>query len=180
MDKIIKQIHEYVEKEMIKLRCNCCKELEASGWRVVESDPLKITIEIPNGISNLELTQSLREQGIECEYADQNYIVFMITPENTEQDLERLVSGLGKNQHTYKKKDYLTVNPTKQMMSIRDAMFSIPETITLAEAENRICRVPTISCPPAIPIAVPGEVITKELISIFQYYGITKLDVVKE
>ena len=65
-------------------------------------------------------------------------------------------------------------------MSIREAMLSIPEMIPLAEAENRICRVPTVSCPPAIPIAVPGEVITRELISVFQYYGITQLDVVKE
>ncbi len=167
-------------KEMIELRYSCCKELEILGWKVMESDPLKITMEIPNGISSFELTQVLRHKGIECEYADQNYIVFMLTPENTKLDLERLVSSLGKNQHAYKKKEYLLMNPTKQMMSIREAMFSIPETITLAEAENRICRVPTVSCPPAIPIAVPGEVITKELISTFQYYGITQLDVVKE
>ena len=104
----------------------------------------------------------------------------MLTPENTEQDLERLVLGLGKNQYAYKEKEYLSVKPTRQKMSIREAMFSIPETVALAEAENRICRVPTVSCPPAIPIAVPGEVITKELILIFQYYGITALDVVKE
>ena len=167
-------------KAMIELRCNCCEELETLGWRVVESDPLKITIEIPSGISNSELTQSLQHKGVECEYADQNYIVFMLTPENTKVDLERLVSALGKNQHFYKEKQYLTVSPTTQKMSIREAMFSIPEKISLAEAENRICRVPTVSCPPAIPIAVPGEIITKELILIFQYYGITQLDVVKE
>ena len=59
-------------------------------------------------------------------------------------------------------------------------MFSVSEKISLAEAENRICRVPTVSCPPAIPIAVPGEIITKELILVFQHYGILQLDVVKE
>lgn len=167
-------------KEMIELRSCCCDELERFDWKVLKSDPLKITIEIPSGISNLELTQRLRNKKIECEYADQNYIVFMLTPENTKQDLERLVAGLGKNQYVYKEKECLAVNPTKQKMSVREAMFSIPETVTLAEAENRICRVPTISCPPAIPIAVPGELITKELISVFQYYGIVELDVVKE
>ena len=165
--------------EIIELRCSCCKELELSGWKVRKSDPLKITLEIPYGISHVELTKYLHHKGIECEYADQNYIVFMLTPENTKKDLERLISGLGKNQYAYEEKEYLSVNPTKQIMSIREALFSVSETIKLAEAENRICRVPTISCPPAIPIAVPGEVITKELISVFQYYGITKLDVVK-
>lgn len=167
-------------KAMIELRCNCCEELETLGWRVVESDPLKITIEIPSDISNSELTQRLQHKGVECEYADQNYIVFMLTPENTKVDLERLVSALGKNQYFYKEKQYLTVSPTTQKISIREAMFSVSEKISLAEAENRICRVPTVSCPPAIPIAVPGEIITKELISVFQHYGILQLDVVKE
>lgn len=165
---------------MMELRCSSCKELEASGWRVVESDPLKITIEVPYEISGFELAQKLRHESVECEYADVNYIVFMITPENTKRDLECLVKVLGKNSHIYGEKECLTVNPTRQKMSVRDAMLSVSETITLAEAENRICRVPTVSCPPAIPIAVPGEVITKDLISIFQYYGITKVDVVKE
>lgn len=167
-------------KEMIELRCNCCKELEILGWRVVESDPLKITIEIPNGISSLELTEILRHKGIECEYADQNYIVFMLTPENAELDLERLVSSFWKNHHVYKEKELFLPNRTKQMMSIREAMFSNSEKIMLVDAENRICRVPTVSCPPAIPIVVPGEVITKDLISTFKYYGIKHLDVVKE
>lgn len=167
-------------KAMIELRCNYCSELNLLGWRVLDSDPLKITIEIPWGISSLELTKCLRHHGVECEYADQHYLVFMITPENTRTDLERLISALGKNQYIYEEKEYLSVNPTKQKMSIRGAMLSVSEKIALAEAENRICRVPTVSCPPAIPIAVPGEVITRELISLFQYYGITQLDVVKE
>ena len=172
---------QYPEKlrAIMELRYSCCRELEMLGWRVVKSDPLKITIEIPNGISGLEIAQKLRCKGIEGEYADHNYIVFMLTPENSKQDLERLVSGFGKNLRVYEKKEYLPVNPTKQMMSIREAMFSVPETVMLAEAENRICRVPTVSCPPAIPITVPGEVITKELITVFQYYGITQLDVVR-
>lgn len=167
-------------KEVIKLRNICCKELELQGWNVMKTDSLKITIEIPKGISSLDLIEKLRCKGIECEYADQNYIVFMLTPENTKSDLERLVSAFGKNQHAYAEREYLSMKPTKQVITIRNAMFSIPETIALAEAENRICRVPTISCPPAIPIAVPGELITKEMISVFEYYGITQVDVVKE
>lgn len=167
-------------KDIIELRNRCCRELEARGWRVMESDPLKITVEIPKGILSQELTQVLREQGIECEYADQNYMVFMLTPENTAQDLERLILAFGRNPHSYAEREYLTIAVAQQVMSVREAMFSVPETVTLDEAENRICRVPTVSCPPAIPIAVPGELITKEMIAIFRYYGIMQLDVVKE
>ena len=57
-------------KEIIELRHTCCKEVETYGWSVVKSDPLKITIEIPNGISNEELTRNLRDHGIECESSD--------------------------------------------------------------------------------------------------------------
>ena len=167
-------------QEILKVRQNCCQALEAAGWKVAQSDPLKITLEIPKGISGMEVSEYLRLKDIECEYADQNYIVFMITPENTRQDLERLVLGLGENKYDYMEKEYLQVKPAKQMMSIREAMFSIPETISLGQAENRICRVPTVSCPPAIPIAVPGEMITKEMIATFQFYGIMELDVIKE
>lgn len=173
---------EYPEKlkKMIELRFEYCRSLKELGWKISESDPLKITVEIPKGISSIELIHHLRKKSVECEYVDQNYIVFMLTPENTKKDLERLVSGFGRNQHIYEERDYLTINPTKQLMSIREAMFSVSETVVLEKAENRICRVPTVSCPPAIPIAVPGELITKELLATFRYYGITQLDVVKE
>ncbi len=167
-------------REMIKIRNHACKELKESGWRVLESDPLKITIEIPKEISSQKLLMDLREKNIEHEYADQNFVVFMLTPENKKSDLECLVDALGKNPYTYQTKEFLQIKPTKQKMTIRQAMLSLPETVPLSEAENRICRVPAISCPPAIPIAVPGELITKELLSIFAYYGISKLDVVKE
>ena len=94
--------------------------------------------------------------------------------------MKDLVEELGENTDSYEGKDYLPFDFTKQMMSIREAMFSIPETIALSDAENRICRVPTVSCPPAIPIAVPGELITKNMIEIFEFYGIAYLDVVKK
>ena len=127
----------------------------------------------------MEITSELRKNGIEYEYADKNYIVFMLTPENTENDLERLVSAFGKNNYAYIEKEPLKLNVSKQIMSIREAMFSVSETIDVDDAENRICTVPTVSCPPAIPVAVPGEAITKDMISVFKYYGITKVDVVK-
>lgn len=167
-------------KNMVRLRDFCCEKLQSAGWKVMKSDPLKITLEIPGGSSGFEVANMLREGQIECEYADQNYIVFMLTPQNTEQDLECLVSMLGENMQPYQEREKLPVCVAKQMMSIREAMFSIPETINVSDAEGRISRVPTVSCPPAIPIAVPGELITEELISIFQYYEIQQLDVVKE
>ena len=65
-------------------------------------------------------------------------------------------------------------------MSIREAVFAPCESVNAQEAEGRICALPTVSCPPAVPVAVSGEIIDKTCISAFSYYGLTKIDVVKE
>ena len=165
-------------KEIIDLKEKYTKKLEFHGWKVRKSDPLKLTVEIPNSVSNQELTGTLRSCHVECEYADPDYLVFMLTPENTEDDLKKLMVALGDDYVEYEKKEQIPVVRTKQMMSIREAMFAIPETVHVQEALGRICRVPTVSCPPAIPIAVPGELIDDDTLRLFEYYGIEKVDVV--
>ena len=165
-------------KEIIDLKEKYTKQLEFHGWKVRKSDPLKLTVEIPNSVSNQELTGTLRSCHVECEYADPDYLVFMLTPENTEDDLKKLIVALGDNYVEYEKKEQIPVVRTKQMMSIREAMFAIPETVLVKDALGRICRVPTVSCPPAIPIAVPGELIDADVIKLFEYYEIKEVDVV--
>lgn len=165
-------------QKVIKQKDVCAKRLETAGWRIRKSDPLKLTIEIPKGVSTSELTQRLCKNHVECEYADPNFLVFMITPENTEHDLNQIFFALGENYAPYAKKERFPVVHAKQVMSIREAMFAKPEAILTKEACGRICRVPTVSCPPAIPIAVPGELIDQEILKLFEYYGIEKIDVV--
>ena len=50
----------------------------------------------------------------------------------------------------------------------------------VSEAEGRVCAAPSVSCPPAIPIAVSGEIITAGHIRLFEYYGIEKIAVMKD
>jgi len=165
-------------KQIIDLKDCYVRQLEIHGWRVRMSDPLKLTIEIPYGVSSYELTEKLRQHYMECEYADSDFLVFMLTPENIEDDLKRLVLALGDNRVEYEEKEQIPIIRTKQMISIREAMFAIPDTVHVQEALGRICRVPTVSCPPAIPIAVPGELIDESILKLFEYYGIEKVDVV--
>ena len=63
-------------------------------------------------------------------------------------------------------------------MSVRKAMFEKSEKIPVSEAKGRICASPMVSCPPAIPIVVSGEMITEAAVKIFQYYGIKDISVV--
>lgn len=154
-------------------------QLQLNGWETEETDPLKITIRVPDALTGYDLSMRLREQGIECEYADQNYIVFMITPENNKDDLDRLVKMLGRN--TYGESKAIILEPVKstQKMSIRCAVFSEHETLPVEDSVGRICGTPVVGCPPAIPIAVSGEIVNEKAVQLFQYYGITEVDVVK-
>ena len=152
--------------------------MEENGWRIKESEPLKITIEIPKGASVHGLTKKLRENFVECEYADSDFLVFMLSPENTEDDFKKLINALGENKIPYTEKEVLPMARTKQVMTIRNAMLSIPKKVCIKNALGKISRVPTVSCPPAIPIAVPGELIDEDILELFQYYGIKEIDVV--
>lgn len=153
-------------------------QLEEMGWEVLKTEPLKIVLKIPT-TKEEEIANRLQTEHVVWEYLDSDYVVFMLTPENTEADLERIKVALGINKTLYSVSTQPVLCRTKQVASVREALLSLGEEVTLENAIHRICRVPTVSCPPAIPIAVPGERITEEMINVFRHYGVTKIDVVK-
>ena len=67
-----------------------------------------------------------------------------------------------------------------QVMNMHEALLSEHETIKVDSSVGRILAMANVGCPPAVPIVMCGEMITKEAIEIFHYYGIEEVDVVKE
>ena len=129
-----------------------------------------------------DLSDYFRNNGIEFEYSDGKRIVFMITPQNIQEDFYRL-------KHAFKNlplrqteaKCELTVPPvSKRAMTVREAVFAPCKEIETDEALGKICASPCISCPPAVPIAISGEIITEEHIALFKHFGIKKVQVVIE
>ena len=164
----------------------CCEKLSKAreilrerGWRVDETDPLRLTIQTPDGLSGGELAEQLRRYNIECEYADPEFLVLMATPENSEEDLALLLSALGENQRIYKEKAALPLARSNSALSIREALFCAHETIPTEAALGRICAAPAVSCPPAISIAVPGEVIGEAALTLCRHYGFETMEVVE-
>ena len=153
------------------------RKLTQHGWQVEDTDPLRVTVNAPGGVTGLALADRLRGHGVECEYADPEFLVFMATPSNTQEDFDRVVNALGINTAPAAVRAPLPVAIGKQAVSIRQALFSPHETIPVSEGLGRICASPTVSCPPAIPIAVSGEVIGKEAMALFHHYGVETLDV---
>lgn len=167
-----------LKETTVRLR-NLRNQLAESGWQVEESDPLRLTLCAPQGMTGVELAERLRARGMECEYADDAFLVLMITPENAADDLERLLPALGKNHAPQAKHSVLALAHGEQVTSVRQALFAPHETVPAEQALGCICAAPTVSCPPAIPIAVSGERIGPEAMELFQYYGVRTVDVLK-
>jgi len=155
-------------------------ELQKNGWQIVETEPLKLTIRMPKRVSGVQMAEKLRKAYVECEYADSEYVVCMFTPENLERDYARVLHAFGENREPYEEREQLQTKNCIRALSIRDAMFAKQETVLAKDALGRICGAPTVSCPPAIPIVVSGEVIGEEALQLFDYYGIETVDVLKE
>ena len=152
------------------------ERLTAAGWRVEPSDPLRVTVAAPRGVTGQELAGQLRRQGAECEYADRDFLVLMATPENTPEELAQAAAALGQCPGEANPPQ-LPLARGERACSIRQAAFAPRETVDAAHSLGRVCGLPTVGCPPAIPIAVSGECITPEALALFAYYGIEQVEV---
>ena len=154
--------------------------LRQNGWQVGESDPLRLTLRAPAGQTGTGLARLLRADGMECEYADGEHLVLMLTPQNRPEELGRLVEALGRNERPPKSPENLPLPKARQEMSIREAMLRPQERVPAEKALGRICGSPTVACPPAIPIAVSGERIGPEAVTLLRRYGVESVEVVRE
>lgn len=155
------------------------RKLEENGWRLEKSDPLRLTLLAPAGETGQRLADRLRSSGMECEYADRDHLVLMLTPENTPEELDRMVQVLGRNDRPYEERGALPLAWGERVCSIREALLAPHETVPAEQALGRVCGAPTVACPPAIPIAVSGERIGPEAVTLFRYYGVAAVEVLK-
>lgn len=150
-------------------------EIADAGLPVCSSEPLKITVAV-----GADLADHLREGGIEVEFSDNDYTVLMLTPQNEEWEYRRLLSVISSYKSAGARGDKVfSVKPHKTNMTIREASFADCEDVPVENAVGRICASPTVSCPPAVPIVISGEVIENDDIAVFRHYGIEKISVVK-
>ena len=153
------------------------KQIEEAGGKVEPSDPLRLTLAAPGGETGQTLADRLRRAGVECEYADRDFLVGMVTPENLPEDFDRFRAALGGPLAPPAAPSPLPLARGERVCSIRQACFAPRETIPAAEALGRVCGLPTVGCPPAIPIVVAGERITAQAMELFARYGVENVEV---
>lgn len=154
-------------------------ELISCGWQIEASDPLRLTLRAPEGMSGKLLCTQLRGKGIEAEYADGEHVVFMLTEQNNEAEIDRLCTALGVCEAVAASVQ-LEMPKTEALISVREAVMAPSETVKSDNAVGRICASPTVSCPPAIPVVVSGERITAQALELLRHYQIEEIEVVKE
>ena len=155
------------------------KFLRGNGYTLYEDEPLKITIcTKAYGYTGFDFAEELRKCSIECEFADPDFVVLML---GIDFDLEYLKEAL----LTIPPLSPITVFPPvfskpERVMSLKEAVMSKSETVSVNDAEGKILATLNLSCPPAVPIAVCGEKLTENVIECFKYYGIEKIEIVSE
>ena len=157
------------------------RELEGLGYTFIGDEPIKLTISAKKyGYTGYEMASHLERAGIFPEFADPDYLVLMLTPENEENALGRLKTAL----LSLPEKEAILTNPPpfslpRVIASPRDAILSPSETIPVEAALGRVLASVTVGCPPAVPVVVSGEEIDHVAIECFKYYGITTCSVIK-
>lgn len=156
--------------------------LEKKGYCFYGDEPMKLTISAKAyGYTGIELADILKQNNVFCEFSDPDYLVLMPTPETEKAGLERVTQVF----ESIPRKDAKKDSPPKftkpeKAMSVREVSISPSEILPTEECEGRILSAVTVGCPPAVPIVVCGERITKEVLDCFKYYGITNCSVVLE
>ncbi len=157
-------------------------KLSENGYNLSGNEPLKLSVRAKEyGYTGTELAEILRKNRIEAEFSDPDFTVMMITPENGEDDikyLEEILLSLPKRERIEEKMPEL--QPCEQVIGVREALFMPSEKISASEAAGRILASPSVSCPPAIPIAICGERLTENAVECFKYYGVSEIDVITE
>ncbi len=157
------------------------EKLTNHGYTLYGDEELKITICTKSyGYTGDEFADILREKGIEPEFSDPDFAVLMFTPS--------LKDGMGRIEEillSIEKKTPITVFPPKcdkheGVLSIREAIMSICETLPTEKCAGKILAETSVGCPPAVPIVMCGERISESDKDAFLYYGITHCSVIKE
>lgn len=157
------------------------RRLIDAGWELCGDEALKLCIASKSfGYLGTELAKLLEDSSIYIEFCDRDYAVMMFTPCTSESDIERLEEAL----LSIKRREPIAEQPPKlsvgrRMMSIRDALMSEGELTDIDSAAGRVLAEPGVTCPPAVPIAVCGELIDEDAVSCFKYYGINEVKVVR-
>lgn len=147
-------------------------------------DQTRLIIKVSDlGLTGFDVYKILKDKfNIQMELAETNLVLAILSPGSTSKDINQLVKALEKIS-----RDILALNKEPihakviynepiYKMRPRDAFHSNHIYVERDEAEGYVAAESIMIYPPGIPLVIPGEVITKEIIYAldkYQYLGST-------
>lgn len=155
------------------------KQLDKNGYELYGNEAIKITIQTKKyGYLGSDFAKILKEKGIVCEFCDPDFVVLMLTPEIDEIDrIAKILCEIPKKEAINVKMPRF--NKPEKRISIREAILSSSVSLPVEQCVGRVVAMTSVGCPPAVPIAVAGEVIDENALECFKYYGIEKCNVIE-
>ena len=154
--------------------------LKENGFVLYGNEELKITIMTkPYGYNGNDFADILEGNGVVCEFSDLDFVVMMLTPQI--KDKISLISDILVSVPKKEPIDSGTpkLSTPERVIGIREAYFSKSTVVNVDSTEGRILANASVGCPPAVPIVVSGERISREAIECFKYYGVEACTVVE-
>lgn len=143
-------------------------------------DPMRLTLPLAGtGWDAQNFRKLLRKHKIMEEYLSDSGCVLLFSPFNREEDFKLTEALLDEVLIQNQPFTAFPIVPSEKVMSLREAFLSPKESVPVEKAEGRIAAQVKITCPPGIPLVMPGERLHKEIIKILKNSGIFVIDVVK-
>ncbi len=123
--------------------------------------------------TGFDISKILSENGIDIEMSDLFNIVLIVTPSNTDEDLQKLYNALSHiAKNTPKRRNKIKILPPPictDTLSPHKSFFSPQEEIELKNSAMRTACATVVPYPPGIPVIYTGEVIRQEQIDYIEY-----------
>jgi len=187
--KEVKKLGDYARKEINKI-----PGFHLYGREYFKSkgefdyDETKLLISIDRlDISGFDLFNIIHDDyGIQLELGERYVGLGILALGTRKEHIDRLIRALqDMSKRFYDPKLNLPKNHYESINSItrmkpRDAFLAELEKVKLDEAIGRISKEAIMTYPPGIPIIIPGEEITKEIVERIKYYQTTKTRVIMD
>jgi lysine decarboxylase len=135
-------------------------------------DPMKLVVVLPgSGADGIAVEQDIIAGGVPVEMADRDTVVPIATLADDAASVARMVEVLRAaiERHRGVPRPLRAAvqwgAAAKAAMIPRDAFFARHETVSRADAIGRICAEVVAPYPPGVPVLIPGEVVTDEIMA---------------
>ena len=162
-----------------KLRAVCSKytglkllsEADCGGLKL---DLTKVTVNFAEwGYTGIEAGDLFRKAGIAVELVDAQNVLFLVTYADVTSDYEAALAKIDtvlENMEVNKRDkaqavEARNVPATTMAMPLREVFYGEKEALPLEESVGKICGEQVSFYPPGIPVLLPGEIITEEIIA---------------